>query len=119
MNDELNDVEWLRRLANKLVGQVDGLPDDISEQGGLHLTATVMRLDAVQNTLREAWNTLQLVYDEALDRDRTLDEYGTVSGSPDCGNGVVADILCAAAAGLRKRGSAVVAGGNSATDVAS
>jgi hypothetical protein len=118
MNDDASDIEWLRRQIAKAGRHADAVSDDISEQDGLRLTGTVMRLDRVRESLEEAWHTLQLVYDAALERDRALYANGTVSEPSDGGAGVVADVLRAASTGIRERRSVVDAGGYRSEDVA-
>ena len=105
MRDDMTDVEWLQSQISKAARHAEAVRDDIPEQDGLTLTGTVMRLDRVREALDEAWRTLQLVYDAALDRDRTLDANRTVGGAPSGSAGVVADVLRAAAAGVRPEGS--------------
>jgi hypothetical protein len=107
MRDDVTSVEYLRfRLATALE-QARMMPSDIYGLTGLELTGAVMRLDRVREMMDDGYRTLHDAYDEALDRDRTLDEDRAVSGTPSSGGGVVADILGAASAGIRPDGSAV------------
>jgi len=118
MNDDATNVEWLRNRLDKAVRHAEAISDDIHEQDGLRLTGTVMRLDRVRDALDDAWRTLQLVYDEALDRDRTLDAHRAVSDSPAGSSGVVADVLRAAATGVRAAGGPVDSGRDRTENVA-
>jgi len=105
MKDGMTDIEWVRRQIERAGMHAGNLSDDIHSQDALRLTGTVMRLDRIREALDEAWRTLQLVYDDALARERALNADRTVSGSSDGSVGVVADILGAAAAGFRPSGS--------------
>ena len=118
MRDEMSDVEWLRAMIDRASRHALAVNADFDSQDGLTLTGTVMRMDRVRESLEEAWRTLQMVYDAARDRDRTLHADRTVSDTPSGGNGVVADVLRAAAAGVRERGGPVDAGRDSAENVA-
>jgi len=104
MKDDMTDVQWLLSMIERAARHASAVRDDIPEQDGLTLTGTVMRLDRVRDALDESWRTLQRVYDVALERDRTLDANRTVSGASAGSAGVVADVLCAAAAGVRPAG---------------
>ena len=119
MNDDLTNIEWLQNRIAKATRHAAALSKDVWEQDGLRLTGTVMRLDRVRDALEDAWRTLQLVYDEAADRDRMLSGNRAVSSTSDSGTRIVADILCAAAAGVRTGGSTMDAGGDSPENVAS
>ena len=105
MSDDATDIDWLRGQIEKAAKHAAAVSDDIADQDGLRLTGTVMRLDRVRDALQEAWRTLQLVYDEALERDRQLDANRTVGEPSSSGAGVVADVLRAAATGFRQAGS--------------
>jgi hypothetical protein len=118
MRDDVTSVEYLRfRLATALE-QARMMPADMYGLTGLELTGAVMRLDRVREMMDDAYRTLHDAYDEALDRDRILDEDRTVSGTPSGRGGVVADILSAVAAGVRPDGSAVDHVGSRTADVA-
>jgi hypothetical protein len=118
MRDDVTSVEYLRfRLATALE-QARMMPSDIYGLTGLELTGAVMRLDRVREMMDDAYRTLHDAYDEALDRDRTLDEDRAVSSTPSGRGGVVADILGAASAGIRPDGSAVDHVGSRTADVA-
>jgi hypothetical protein len=119
MNDDATNVKWLVNRIERAARHAEAVTDDIWEQDGLRLTGTVMRLDRVRDALEDAWRTLQLVYQEAEGRDRMLSGDRAVSGTSDSGTRVVADILCAAAAGFREGRGPVDAGGDSTEDVAS
>jgi hypothetical protein len=118
MNDDATNVDWLRGRIARAARHAEALSDDIHEQDALRLTGTVMRLDRVRDALDDAWRTLQLVYDEALERDRALDAYRTVGEPSDGSGGVVADVLRAAATGLRQPGSDLHHRAGGAADVA-
>ena len=118
MNEDATDLDWLQGQIAKAAKHAAAISDDIGTQDALRLTGTVMRLDRVHAALEAAWRTLQLVYDEALDRDRTLNANRTVSEPSDGGAGVVADVLRAAATGVREGRGPVDAGGYRSEDVA-
>jgi hypothetical protein len=117
MRDDMGDLEWLRTLLVKAQSHAEAVSDDFDSQDGLRLTGTVMRLDRVRDTLEDAWRTLQLVYDGALERERTLNADRAIGGSPAGGEGVVADVLRAAAAGIRPARSDNDSGTSGAADV--
>jgi hypothetical protein len=119
VNDDISDVDYLTALLDRAKNQAERLPDDIMSQDGLKLTATVMRLDVLRETLQDAWSTLHMIYDEALERDRILDANRTVSGAPSSSGGVVADVLCAAATGIHSAGSNMALRQPNATHVGS
>jgi len=119
MNDDVSNVAWLLNRIERASRHAEAVTDNIWEQDGLRLTGTVMRLDRVRDALEDAWRTLQLVYEEAEGRDRMLSGNRAVSSTPDSGTRIVADILCAAAAGFRTGGSVMDAGGDSTENVAS
>ena len=118
MNDEASNVAWLLNRIEKAGTHAEAISDDIWDQDALRLTGTVMRLDRVRNALEDAWRTLQLVYDEALDRDRTFNAHRAVSDTPASSSGVVADVLRAAATGVRAAGSPVDFGRDRTENVA-
>ena len=118
MKDDMTDLEWLQRCIFRALNHAEAVRDDIPEQDGLRLTGTVMRLDRVRELLDDAARTLHLIYQSAEDRDRTLRANGTVGGTQDGGTGVVADVLRAAAAGIREGRGPVDAGRNRSEDVA-
>jgi hypothetical protein len=118
MNDDASNIDWLRNRIARAARHAEELSDDIYEQDGLRLTGTVMRLDRVRDALDDAWRTLQLVYDEALERDRAIDANRTVGEPSDGSGGVVADILRASATGFRQPGSDLHHRAGGATDVA-
>jgi hypothetical protein len=105
MNDDMGDVEYLQVTLERTLRVARMLRDDVDGQDALQLTATVMRLDDVREGLDDAVRTLHLIYDAALDRDRTLDASRTVSGAQAGSGGVVADVLRAAAARVHPAGS--------------
>jgi hypothetical protein len=118
MNDDVTSVEYLRfRLATSLE-QSRMMPADLHGLTGLELTGAVLRLDRIREMMDDAYRTLHEIYDEALDRDRTLDADRTVGDAPSRGSGVVADILGAVAAGFRPDGGAVDHVGGRTTNVA-
>jgi hypothetical protein len=118
MRDDVTSVEYLRfRLATALE-QSRLMPSEMYGLTGLELTGAVMRLDRIREMMDDAYRTLHDAYDEALDRDRMLDENRAVGGAPSSGSGVVADILGAAATGFRPDRSAVDHVVGSTADVA-
>jgi hypothetical protein len=105
MRDDMTDLQWIVSRLNRALQHVQAIPDDIPEQDGLRLTGTLMRLDRVRELLEDGWRTLQSVYDDVSERDRILGADRTVGGPSSGGEGVVADVLRAAAAGFRPAGS--------------
>jgi len=101
MKDDMTDLQWVASRLNRALKHLEAVSDDITEQDGLRLTGTLMRLDRVRELLEDSWRTLQSVYDDVSERDRILGADRTVSGAPSGGEGVVADVLRAAAAGFR------------------
>ena len=118
MRDDMTDIEWLRARLARAQQHSEALTDDIAVQDGLRLTGTVMRLDRIRETLDDCWRTLQQVYDEARERDRILGDNGTVGEPSGGGSGVVADVLCAAAAGVRQAGGDLHRRAGGSADVA-
>jgi hypothetical protein len=115
--DDLTDVQWLVYRLNAASSRTELVSNDIEDQDGMQLTATVVRLDSVREVLEDCWRTLHILYDRALERDRTLSEDRTFSGTQARSGGVVADILSATATGVRADGSAVDHVGGRAADV--
>lgn len=115
--DDLTDVQWLVYRLNAASSRTELVSNDIENQDGMQLTATVVRLDSVREVLEDCWRTLHILYDRALERDRTLSEDRTFGGAQDRSGGVVADILGAASAGVRQVGGAVDYVGGRAKDV--
>ena len=116
--DDMDDVEYLHHRLRSAVAQTADMLTDVSDQDGLQLTGTVMRLEHVQYCLSDAVAAVGRLFEDALERDRMLNANRTVSRTPSGGSGVVADILSASTARVRPNRGAVDHVFDSAANVA-
>ena len=116
--DDMDDVEYLHHRLTSAVNQTAEMLHDIHSQDGLQLTGTVMRLEHVQYCLSDAVAAVGRLFEDALERDRMLNANRTVSRTPDGRGGVVANVLGAAATGVRPNRSVVDHVGGRAANVA-